>query len=596
MSAKDRRSNVFVWGLLIIGIAALTGIGIDFRPAVLLVLHLAFGLMAFLFGVIFLYGHWWQRRQTLNVSIESVTGLSLAFLLIGLNLSGLLLLVWTNVPALSILHSVFTYLFMGSAILHIGWRLRFRTLAWLVHRPVPVRLLAGLAASAACLLIVGWSPNAAGSPAAEGIPIEHASLLVTPYEQKLSLSQDCSTCHSDLVRQWSQSAHASSARDEYYQAVTALLVREQGVETAQLCARCHSPLALGLGEVSERFLAAGESTGGAPAYQARSAGRRFELSPAAAEGVTCIVCHQAVNVDPTLPSGKLWLLGEPPALPGSPLARLVLRVAPENHAATFSPDPLQDPALCGSCHNLYSADGSLALEPTYDEWLASSYAEEGKTCQDCHFQPVDGTRADSSAFGPVSIHGGLPGAPSSLPEMASKTDLLRQSASLEVEVLSSIAGSYAIRLAVTNDGAGHYLPTGANDLRQLWLELRLFDASGQLVWQHGGLDAYGEYVSETIRFGEVLGDAQGRPITLHRIWTATQVLEDTRLAPGETRSNDFSIPLLSGAPMPVRLEIRLLYRDVSQAFAEFALERPVPDLAIFEIDRLDIDIPATRNP
>ena len=66
-------------------------------------------------------------------------------------------------------------------------------------------------------------------------------------------------------------------------------------------------------------------------------------------------------------------------------------------------------------------------------------------------------------------------------------------------------------------------------------------------------------------------------------------MTDTTLRPLEARMIHYSIPL-SPERVPLRLTVRLLYRDVSQAFAEFALDRAVPDLPTREMARIDVDL------
>jgi hypothetical protein len=77
---------------------------------------------------------------------------------------------------------------------------------------------------------------------------------------------------------------------------------------------------------------------------------------------------------------------------------------------------------------------------------------------------------------------------------------------------------------------------------------------------------------------------------LHRIWVAEQILADTRLAPMESRAVAYE-PALPGAGQgPFTVQARLLYRDVSPDFAEFALYRPVTDLPIFEVTSAELSI------
>jgi hypothetical protein len=271
-------------------------------------------------------------------------------------------------------------------------------------------------------------------------------------------------------------------------------------------------------------------------------------------------------------------------LPTNALAQLSLRAVPDSHRETLLRPVIRQAELCGSCHNLRLPDGS-AVEPTFDEWKDSPYPARGMTCQSCHFPQAQAPKADSSLPQTVGAHGGLPGAPSSLPGLADDATLLQKAATLDASLAVSPTDSAALMatVTITNSGAGHHLPTGANDLRQMWLELVLRDAAGQVVWTSGVLDKYGALDPGAVQFHKVLGDANGRPIDLHRIWIATQVLQDTSLLPLETRRIPYRIVLPASAQAPYTLSVRLLYRDVSQAFAEFAMDRAVTDLPTREM-------------
>ena len=251
------------------------------------------------------------------------------------------------------------------------------------------------------------------------------------------------------------------------------------------------------------------------------------------------------------------------ALPQDAQARLELQAAPGAHRAELRPAVLREAGLCGACHNLRTPDG-LLLEPTFDEWRASRFATEGVTCQDCHMPQVSARRVDSALPSGVHAHGGQPGAPSSLAGLDAGGDLLARAASVQVS-----ASADMITVTVVNTGTGHFLPSGADDLRELWLEVSAFDASGALVWQSGGLDRYGALPADAARFGKVLGDERGQPIALHRFWQATQILQDTRLAPGQARAVTYA-----STSRVTRVFARLRYRDVSPAFAEVTLNQP----------------------
>jgi hypothetical protein len=372
-----------------------------------------------------------------------------------------------------------------------------------------------------------------------------------------------------------------------------MFTQERGVEALRYCVACHAPLGLMRGEV-RRAPAAGEQTAAeapaeapaAQAYAARALGVELALSPPAAEGVSCAICHLARSASAAQNAALAFEAGA--SLPGAGLTRLALRSAPDDHRRQVRRATLEEAALCGACHNLRSPDG-LLLEPTFQEWLDSPYPGLGQTCQSCHFPSTPARLADSSPLAPTAAHGGFPGAPSSLPGVALGADLLRQAAELNLQATLA-GGELLATVTLTNSGAGHFLPTGADDLRQVWLQVSLFDPAGNLVWQSGGLDEYGELAQDAVRFRKVLGDSNGRPIELHRFWVATQILADTRLAPLEARRLEYRLPQPPAEAGPYRLVARLLYQDVSATFAAFALEKPVIDLPVIEMAAQELEI------
>ncbi len=65
---------------------------------------------------------------------------------------------------------------------------------------------------------------------------------------------------------------------------------------------------------------------------------------------------------------------------------------------------------------------------------------------------------------------------------------------MTVEHAADVAAgrSLKVRVAVTNAGAGHNLPTGFASERQLWLEVIATDGSGRRVFVSGDLDPYAD--------------------------------------------------------------------------------------------------------
>lgn len=559
-----------------------------------LVAHLFLGFSGIIPFIVFLSWHWWSRRHKIGRHPNARFGYLILATLVTLLLSGLALLPWTNWTWLGWVHGSAAVLLVIELAIHGTWRWRKRLAGgkWLTknrHRKKLARkrgtwvlAVVSLLLAVAVTSLISRPKASATSSAVEGLPVQHNSLAeasVSPGE--LPTSIECGACHSDLVTAWQESIHAQAATDLYYQALATLFIQERGVESVRYCAGCHNPVGLMRGEID--LEAKVEDAQAAHAYEARALGVKLAISPAAAEGVTCIVCHRAVG---TGQDDTLNIAPVADRVDGS-IAAIALRARPERHREAMNPEVVAESRLCAGCHNLASPDG-ISLEPTFDEWLASPYPSEGVTCQDCHMPIKAGLAVDSTVGGMVAAHGGFPGAPSSLEGVSDSEALLRQAATLDMAWVSTADDHLAAIVTVTNSGAGHYLPTGADDLRQVWLELTLRDRNDHIVWQSGAMETGGRLPEGAVRFRKVLGDQHGRVVSLHRFWTANQILEDTRLAPGERRQIPIDFGKVDQGAGPYTLSTRLMYRDVSPGFAEFALGIAISEWPAIEMTKAEL--------
>jgi hypothetical protein len=574
--------------LLAIWCAALSGLALPLAPQTLLLVHLISSVGGLVPLAAYLSRHWWRRRQQIAQHRNTPHGYIILACLALLALSGFALLVWTNVTALRALHDAALIILLIDLSLHLSWRVwQLRPSAYTRSRFRSLKQwsLIGLVSAIGLVFLAGRT-SASAAPAAS-VPLAHASLGAN----SLFTASDCAPCHSAITQQWQQSAHAHASTEVYYQAVATLFIEERGPNAVQFCAACHNPIGLMQGEVDVKAVGRVNTVGGA-AYQARKLGITLPISQRAAEGVTCALCHQATPATDMVGNGSLQLATNLAALPATVLDQLSLRAAPGVHKSALLRPVIQQAELCGSCHNLRLPNNGVALEPTFDEWQASPYPARGVTCQNCHFPQVAGAKANTSSLATVGAHGTVPGALSSLPGLAADEKLLRKAAALEARLAPDPDDSTKLiaTVIVTNTGAGHHLPTGASDLRQLWLKLTLRDGTGQVLWASGVLDQYGTLDPSTIQFRKVLGDAHGQPIDLHRVWVATQILSDTSLLPFEARMITYPIGLPPAPSSPLTLTVRLLYRDVSQSFAEFAQNQAVLDLPTRELARSDVEL------
>jgi hypothetical protein len=219
--------------------------------------------------------------------------------------------------------------------------------------------------------------------------------------------------------------------------------------------------------------------------------------------------------------------------------------------------------FCGSCHNVDHPGNGMHLEATYTEWKNGPYAKEGIVCQDCHMTPGPGVTkpnpGTAAAGGPQRDHiylmtfaGGNVG----LGDAQLAEERLQAAVEMELvapEILEPGATA-DVEVTLTNVGAGHYVPTGLTEVRQMWLEVTADTGSGEPV------------VIGTHEFGSVLKDAEGKyPVEL---WEAVAFQKDDRIPPKESVTDTFELTMPEGGE--VTIAAALYYRSASEEMAEKA--------------------------
>jgi hypothetical protein len=175
---------------------------------------------------------------------------------------------------------------------------------------------------------------------------------------------------------------------------------------------------------------------------------------------------------------------------------------------------------------------------TYSEWRASRFntgdPATTKTCQGCHF--ADGR------------HGAL------------RPDDLKQAAQLEIFAPAEVTpgAETTVQVRVSNVGAGHDLPTGAAELRQMWLALTVTDAAGREVFASGKTNEYGDPVEGTTIYGTAWQDATGH--STDRLWEAASPLRDRRIPAGGAATEIYRFVLPADVRGPLHVRAALNYR------------------------------------
>jgi hypothetical protein len=354
--------------------------------------------------------------------------------------------------------------------------------------------------------------------------------------------QNCS-CHSQFINQWQQSLHAQALSDPLFQAKLAEGNTATGGAIGPFCLKCHGPVATMTGQLGTT-----------------------DKKSAAAQAMPCSFCHQAVGA--SAPTNNVSLLIDPS---GIYRAQIATPTAP--HPVAVSPFHATS-QICGSCHNVSHPGNGLPIEATYTEWQNSPQGKAGITCQDCHMSaapgqigPSMGWAAGGGAYRPI-YQMTFMGAQVALGNPVLAEGMLKNAATIELEGPAMLEGakSTSATVTITNTGAGHYLPTGLTEVREMWLEV-------DLVNPDGGVTPLGKHV-----YGTVLKNAAGKfPV---QMWEATGVQSDDRIAPKGTSVTSFKIQFPDSGKQYGVLRARLLYRSTDDALAKKAkVENPTTVMA-----------------
>lgn len=367
--------------------------------------------------------------------------------------------------------------------------------------------------------------------------------------------QTCAECHAREADEWSRSAHAHAMRDPVFQA----LVTKAGAEAPDkraFCVSCHSNVGTVSGAID-------------PDYS-------FATLPSIVlEGVTCESCHRVQSVRPPVGNAGHQLDPREP-MQGSVYAG---NLSPAHD--TVKSDVIGAAELCGSCHDVRA--GELPLEQPYAEWSSAPARADGQVCIDCHMPGSYGESAPNYGLEPRPIRRHTfvgPGALMWLSELS--PDEAREvqheveeqlSRSLAVELVVPAAAmaesSSTLRVVLENTVRGHRFPTGSSFFRQLWLRVRVTDASGRVVFDSGDADIQGERAASELWLSARLLDADGAP-TLYP-WRAAEI-ENHALEPLERRALDLDFDVPAGSVGPLQVEASLVFQSFpSGLLAELGL-------------------------
>jgi mono/diheme cytochrome c family protein len=426
-----------------------------------------------------------------------------------------------------------------------------------------------------------------------GVPAEHEmfNFKKVRVEQFIDPSV-CGDCHSEIYEQWSGSMHSKAYTDPLWRAATKLFfrdAREEGeILEMKACIKCHTPL----GFRSDSLTSPAEDFD--------------KLAELPAQGIFCNWCHNINEVKHIGDAGYEVAPGGGEDDPSTMLGPF------KDAYSDFHPTKYSElhtrSEFCGLCHNVSHAANKLPIETTYDEWKNSPYntgdPETTVNCQDCHMRqrpgiPATGktarpdnpgTAADSGPERPHIWTHYFVGGNTVVTKLTgsglhSKMAVERLRNAADMEIIKN--GQYKknniafIEVKVTNSGAGHYLPTGITEVRQMWLDVEINDAKGKTVFRSGALDKNGKIDKDTVMYYTQLGNKKGEPVI--NVALADRILHDHRIPPKGFVIEKYAFHIPQRAASPLSIKAALKYRSVSQELANTLLGKDAPEIPVVEM-------------
>lgn len=356
-------------------------------------------------------------------------------------------------------------------------------------------------------------------------------------------AETCGTCHKAIYEEWAISTHHRAWLDDAQ--FQKELQKSAGAgdpnkgDVSWMCVNCHTPV---VAQLERLVVGLNDGRIDQPQYVDNPTfDARLQL-----DAITCATCHVRDGI-------VYGPFGD--------------TKAPH---PTAKDDALLQVDVCTRCHQaerIYASENLACFFSTGREWHASEYAKRGQTCQSCHMPEIE--RKLAFAFDtPVRKtrrhwFGGslIPKKPEYEAEIAPLRAIYGNGVTIthaevtnELRELAASAPALApsdqekerkisvkcrrcsgeIAILVTNDRAGHYMPTGDPE-RHIDVEITVS------------------------KKGKLLGRSWTRIGSRYEWWPEVKLLADTRIPPGKSRV--VIVPVPKGGEVEVVATKARMYED-----------------------------------
>ena len=384
----------------------------------------------------------------------------------------------------------------------------------------------------------------------------------------------CQSCHVDITGQWRRSLMSQAYTHhwdeiEYFALAVPHAERKQKVaDVKHGCNGCHAPVS---------FLA-GDTPPPRPGEGSM-----------ADESVTCDLCHTVVGHAGEEPFNYNYLVEPGKTKWGGREGKR------SPHHETAKSEFLKTAEFCGTCHNEKSPY-DVWVKTTQREYAAGPYPEMGIVCHDCHMPPAEGRVAVMGAQVVPDMRHHLFHGAHHQSKLAGVIEMV-----MWTEHPDAIPGDPVVaQLALFNAKAGHMVPSGSAEERQLWVTVHAVDAEGNryhVPVTKKGFDGEGQTITSNELAYQDLGEPLDRPdfeglprdatpyegdriFTLPYFdefgrrtimqWNTASLGTDYRIGPRETKIETYEFAVPDDVPYgELRFEAELNYRKLVKSVGDF---------------------------
>ncbi len=139
-----------------------------------------------------------------------------------------------------------------------------------------------------------------------------------------------------------------------------------------------------------------------------------------------------------------------------------------------------------------------------------------------------------------------------------------------------------VGVVIANTGVGHFFPTELRDFFEPWVEFKVADQRGQMIYHSGFLKPDGAVEERAHKFQSIQVTERGEAVRHHNIWETRGKAYDNFIAPGRSELVRYQFTIPRWASGILRVSARVLYRKFNRFFSDYALGKSV-NLPIVEM-------------